>query len=191
MKINIAVFASGSGSNAEKIIQHFEGHPDITVKVILSNKKNAYVLERAEKHNITSQVFSREDFYNSSNVTDILEKSEVHWIVLAGFLWLIPISLIENYKNKIINIHPSLLPKYGGKGMYGKHVHQSVFDNMEAESGITIHYVNEAYDEGQVIFQKSITLDVCDTPDIIAKKVQTLEHQYFPKIIENTILSDQ
>jgi len=185
---NIAIFASGSGSNAEKIVEHFKSIEGVDVKLILTNNSNAFVLERAQKLNVESLVFTRTQFYKQELIEDKLKDLKIDWLVLAGFLWLIPAKLVNLYPSQIINIHPALLPKYGGKGMYGQHVHQAVFDNFEKETGITIHYVNSKYDEGQIIFQKSVSLNVDDTPDKIAKKIHELEYEYFPKIIEQTIL---
>ena len=187
MAYNIAIFASGSGSNAENIINYFSGSQKIKIALILSNNKKAYVLKRAETHQIKSHIFSKDVFYNSEDILSVLKNHQIDFIVLAGFLLLIPPYLLAHYPNKIINIHPALLPKYGGKGMYGHYVHQAVFDNFEKESGITIHYVNEEYDKGSIIFQKSIPLDPIDTPDIIAKKVLELEHEYYSKTIEAEI----
>jgi len=186
-KIRLAIFGSGGGSNAEAIIQYFKNHPSIEVALIATNRKNAFILERAKKHNIPSLYLKKSSFYNQDETVLELQSLQIHWIILAGFLWLIPKKLIQAYPSKIINIHPALLPKYGGKGMYGKHVHQAVFDHFEVESGITIHYVNEAYDEGQIIFQKSVTLELLDTPDIIATKVLALEHHHYPRVIDNLL----
>ncbi len=187
MPCNIAIFASGGGSNAEQIIRHFKDSSIAEVKLILSNKKDAFVLERAINHNIDSVSFNRSQFYESGYILSLLEGHDIGFIVLAGFLWLIPSSLIQKYPNKIINIHPALLPAYGGKGMYGHHVHQAVFDNNEKVSGISIHYVNEHYDEGSIVLQKKVNLSPSDTPDLIAKKVLELEHLHFPKVIESEI----
>lgn len=187
MKKNIAIFASGGGSNAEAIIQYFKDKEDVNVELILSNKASAYVLERAQKHHIKSIVFKRSEFYNTSDIVNKLNEAKIDLIVLAGFLWLIPENLIEAFPSRIINIHPALLPKYGGKGMYGHHVHQAVFDNNERESGITIHYVDQNYDEGKVLFQESVSLLPQDTPDIIAKKVLELEHRHYPQVIEGIL----
>jgi len=185
---NVAIFASGSGSNAEKIIEHFSTNDQLQVKLILTNKSDAFVIERANKFSIESVVFNRDDFYKSSTILDKLISNKIDWVVLAGFLWLVPDNLIERYPKKIINIHPALLPKYGGKGMYGKHVHQAVFDNFEKETGITIHYVNPKYDDGQIIFQTSVKLEITDTPDKIAEKIHMLEHKHFPAVLENLFL---
>lgn len=183
----IAIFASGSGSNAACITEYFKHRSDVEVALILCNNPNAYVLERAKGFGIPSLVFSREDFYHTTHIIDTLESAQIDYIILAGFLWLIPSALIALYPNKIINIHPALLPKYGGKGMYGMHVHQAVKTANEPVTGITIHYVNEQYDQGHIIFQAVTSLAPEDTPEEIAKKVATLEHQCFPKIIDEVI----
>ncbi|MCU0439124.1 MAG: phosphoribosylglycinamide formyltransferase [Raineya sp.] len=184
----IALFASGGGSNAENIIRYFQNHSSIEIACLLSNKKDAYALERAKNLEVTTYTFNRADFYESTVVLDILKKEKIDWVVLAGFLWLVPESLVEAYENKIINIHPALLPKYGGKGMYGEKVHEAVWQAQEKETGITIHYVNSHYDEGKVIFQATTALSAQDTPESIAKKVHTLEYEHFPKVIEKTVL---
>ncbi len=187
MSKNIAIFASGSGSNAENIIKYFSEIKNINVSLILTNNPQAYVIERAQSAQVPCTVFSRSDFYKSTVVIDQLALHKIDWIVLAGFLWLIPQNLISLYPNKIINIHPALLPKYGGKGMYGHHVHQAVFDNFERASGITIHLVNEEYDKGRILAQESVSLAIADTPDLIAEKIHQLEYKHFPKVIHETI----
>lgn len=187
-KTKLAIFASGGGSNAEKIIEYFSTSADVEVSLILSNNSQAYVLERAANHNIPSFTFHSSDLHNSEKVIDELLAHNINWIVLAGFLQLIPQSLIKKYNNRIINIHPALLPQYGGKGMYGHHVHRAVFNNFEKESGITIHLVNEEYDKGRILFQTIIKLSTTDTPDLIASKVLQLEHKHYARIIENTIM---
>ncbi|GAB4130666.1 MAG: phosphoribosylglycinamide formyltransferase [Raineya sp.] len=184
---NIAIFASGSGTNAEKIFQHFQNHKSIRVSCLLSNKQDAFALERAKKWNIPTYTFNQTDLCQDGRIAEILEKEQIDWIVLAGFLWLLPAWLIEKYPKKIINIHPALLPKYGGKGMYGMKVHQTVWNNKEPFTGITIHYANAVYDEGEVIFQEKVAITPEDTPETIAKKVHQLEYQYFPAVIEDTI----
>jgi phosphoribosylglycinamide formyltransferase-1 len=183
----IAIFASGSGTNAEKIIQYFDENPNVEVSLIVSNKADAGVLNFAEHYDIPSMIIDREFFYGSNQMLFELNHQSIDCIVLAGFLWLIPPYLIEAFPNKIINIHPALLPKYGGKGMYGHHVHQAVKDAGEAKSGITIHFVNEKYDDGAIVFQATCDVAPDDTPTDIAKKVQKLEHQYFPAIIDQVI----
>lgn len=184
---HIAIFASGSGTNAEKIFQHFQNHTSIKVSCLLSNKQDAFAIERAKKWNIPTYTFNKADLYENGKIAEILEKEQIEWIVLAGFLWLLPAWLIEKYPKKIINIHPSLLPKYGGKGMYGMKVHQAVWNNREPFTGITIHYANTVYDEGEIIFQAKTILSPEDTPEIIAEKVHQLEYKYFPVVIEETI----
>lgn len=180
----IAIFASGSGSNAQNIVEYFKNSDFVHVECILSNKSDAYVLERAKNMQIDTLTFSRSDFYESKNVLHFLQLRGVDFIVLAGFLWLIPNYLIEAYPGKIINIHPALLPKFGGKGMFGLKVHQAVVDAKENESGITIHYVNEKYDEGDIIFQEKCKIEPSDTPEEVARKVHSLEYVHFPKVIE-------
>ena len=182
---NIAIFASGSGTNAENIVKYFSESNNITVKLILSNNKSAYVLKRAEQLNVTHHVFNREELYDSDVIIKLLEEYEIDLIVLAGFLWLIPKNLINNFK--IINIHPALLPKYGGKGMYGIKVHKTVKLSGDSESGITIHYINEKYDKGEIIFQTKCKVENSDTPESLAKKIHKLEYEYFPKVIEDIL----
>lgn len=181
----IAIFASGSGSNAENIARYFNNNENLNIKCIYSNKVDAFVLERAKKLNIPTFVFSKHDFYETDIVFNHLKSEKVDLIVLAGFLWLIPENLTQNFI--IINIHPALLPKYGGKGMYGDKVHKAVVENGEKESGITIHYVNEIYDEGKIIFQAKCNVLPDDTPDDVASKVHALEYEYFPKVIEKLL----
>ncbi len=184
---NIAIFASGSGTNAENIIRFFSSDNNIEISVILTNKKDAYVHHRAKKLKIPSISFNREDLYESNKVLQILKEYEIDFIILAGFLWLIPTSLIQSFPGRIVNIHPALLPKYGGKGMYGNRVHEAVFNNKERESGITIHSVNESYDEGDIIFQARCQIGDEDTPESIAEKVHELEYKYYPAIIKKLV----
>ena len=186
--IKIAIFASGSGSNAQRIVEYFSGHNDITIACILSNRKDAYVLERAKVLKIPSYCFTKADLYDNNAVIDILNTCDVNFIVLAGFLLKIPANIIEKFPDRIVNIHPALLPKYGGKGMYGDNVHKAVIDNREKETGITIHKVNEKYDEGQPLFQISCAVDPSDTPEKVAEKVHALEYEWFPMVIERHIL---
>jgi phosphoribosylglycinamide formyltransferase 1 len=186
-KKHIAIFASGSGSNAENIGRFFKDHPAADVCLILTNKPDAPVRERAKNLGIPCHVFNRDEFYGSEKVLDELKKYNVDLLVLAGFLWLIPTNLIQNYPKRIINIHPALLPKYGGKGMYGNRVHQSVIDNHEKESGITIHFVNEEYDAGDIIFQAKCSIEDEETPESLAEKVHGLEYRYFPEVIESIV----
>jgi phosphoribosylglycinamide formyltransferase-1 len=183
----IAIFASGNGTNAQRIAEYFSDHPGILISIILSNKKEAYVLERAKKLNISTFVFDRDEFYNTKKVLKKLKKKKIDFIVLAGFLWLIPDYILKEYTGRIINIHPALLPKYGGKGMYGEKVHKAVIESGDKETGITIHLVNERYDEGEIIFREKVAVVEDDTPDTIAEKVHRLEYKYFPVIIEQEI----
>ncbi|CEN38086.1 phosphoribosylglycinamide formyltransferase [Capnocytophaga cynodegmi] len=183
----IIIFASGSGSNAERIATFFKDDKNIQVSLILSNNPKAGVLERAKRLQIPSIVFDRQAFYHSEIVLDIIQSQNPDLIILAGFLWKFPENIIKNFPNKIINIHPSLLPKYGGKGMYGGFVHQSVIENREPESGITIHYVNENYDEGTIIFQTKTEVSANDTPETLAEKIHQLEYEHFPKIIASLL----
>lgn len=175
------LFASGNGSNAEQIINYFKNSENAKVVAVFSNKSDAKVLDRAKNHNIPSVVFSKAQL-NENFVFEKLQQFQPDLIVLAGFLLRFPQSILKVYP-KVINIHPALLPKYGGKGMYGMHVHQAVLDNKEIETGITIHYVNEHYDEGEFIFQKAVNIEDCKTADEIADKIHILEHQYFPEVI--------
>jgi phosphoribosylglycinamide formyltransferase-1 len=181
----IVLFASGNGSNAEAIIRYFENQSLATVVAVFSNKPEAKVLDRAKNHNIPSFVFTKIQL-NEGFVLEKLELLQPDLIVLAGFLLQFPLSLLKVFPN-VINIHPALLPKYGGKGMYGMHVHQAVLDNKEQETGITIHYVNEHYDEGEFIFQKSVNIEACNTPEEIAHKIHELEHQFFPEVISGIL----
>jgi phosphoribosylglycinamide formyltransferase 1 len=181
---SIAIFASGSGSNAQAITEYLRSIGLDAVKLILSNRPDAYVLERAKQLNIPSVVFDRNQLYYSSEIIDVLEKHKVNLIVLAGFLWLIPDHLLKNYRNRIVNIHPALLPKYGGKGMYGMKVHEAVVANKEKETGISIHYCNEEYDRGEIIFQAKCTVEPSDTPEMVAQKIHKLEYEHYPKVIE-------
>jgi len=185
----IAIFASGSGTNAENIIKYFNDNNNIEISLVLSNKKDAYVLQRAKNNNIQSFIFSSKDLQNTSIVLDKLKEEEIDFIVLAGFLLKIPQQIIEAYPNKILNIHPALLPKYGGKGMYGDFVHKAVIANKEKESGITIHFVNDKYDEGAIVFQAKCCIEESDTPESLAQKIHHLEYEHFPKIIEKVILT--
>lgn len=184
--INWAIFASGNGTNAEAIIKHFEGRYSGTeIKVILCNKPDAYVLERAKNHNIPTEIFSKADLYENGNVLQTLKKYEIHAIALAGFNWLMPIEIVKALpEHRILNLHPSLLPKYGGKGMYGNKVHEAVLANKEKESGITIHFVNEKYDEGTIIEQIKCEVKENDTTETLAQRIHELEHQNYPRIIE-------
>ncbi len=183
----IVILASGSGSNAENIIKYFNNNNLISVVQVLCNKKDAKVFERANRLGVSSLYFSKEDLYETDVIVDLL-KQEADYIILAGFLWKIPSKIIEAFPNRIINIHPALLPKYGGKGMYGMHVHNAVISNKESETGITIHYVNENYDEGTIIFQERFSVLSSYSAEDVAEKIHELEYEYFPKIIEKVIL---
>jgi phosphoribosylglycinamide formyltransferase-1 len=182
----IVLFASGSGTNAENIILHFNAKNPGTVAAVFSNKPDAKVLDRAKKLNVPTVIFSKEDFA-TGDVLQKLNSFKPDLIVLAGFLLKFPNNIIQAYPGKIINIHPALLPKYGGKGMYGMHVHRSVIENKETETGISIHFVNEHYDEGNIIFQRSVALTGNETCEEVAEKVHLLEQQYFPQIIEELL----
>ena len=186
--LNLAIFASGSGSNAEKIMQHFNRHHEVNIVAVISNQEKAGVLDRAEKYNVPSHVFSTADFESGSPVLQFLKRHEVDVIVLAGFLLKISADIVTYFPNKILNIHPALLPKYGGKGMYGHFVHEAVINHQETESGISIHLVNENYDEGEVIFQAKCAIHPQMGSKQLAAKVQQLEHQHYPKVIEEYIL---
>lgn len=187
MKKRIAIFASGSGSNAQKIMEHFKYSNEVEVALILSNNPDAYVLQRADNFEIPSHVFDKHDFYQTTEVVDLLKRLDINLVVLAGFLWLIPQSLLQAFPNKIINIHPALLPKHGGKGMYGDRVHQAVLNAGDDEHGITIHFVNENFDEGEVIYQARFKVEPDDTLEIIKFNGQQLEHLHYPKVIENLL----
>ena len=187
----IAIFASGSGSNAENIIQYFAQKPQFCVKSVFCNVPDAYVLERAKKYRIPTFVFNREEFRNPDKVFRQLQEQEIDFIVLAGFLWLMPSFITAAWPNKIVNIHPALLPAYGGKGMYGHYLHEAVIAAGEKESGITIHYVNDHYDQGAIIFQAKCPVLPTDTPYDLAARIHLLEYGYFPEIIEKTILNTE
>jgi phosphoribosylglycinamide formyltransferase 1 len=183
----IAVFASGTGTNAVRIIERFRDHPGIQVALIVCNKPGAGVLQVAASRNIPSLVIEKEKFFHGDAYTKELKEMAIDLIVLAGFLWKIPEALIKAFPRRIINIHPALLPKYGGKGMYGQYVHQAVLDNKETESGITIHYVDEVYDHGKTIFQANCPVYLTDSPVLLAQRVAALEHQHYPSVIERFI----
>ena len=185
---NLAIFASGSGTNAENIIKYFSNRMTAKVALVLSNRREAPVMERAAKLKVPAIFFDRNDFYGSEKVLSCLESYEVDFIVLAGFLWLVPENILARYSGRIVNIHPALLPAHGGKGMYGEKVHKSVIDNGEKESGITIHYVNESYDEGDVIFQAKCKVLPGDSPVSLANRVHELEYLHYPEVIEELIL---
>lgn len=186
----IVIFASGSGSNAQQIVEYFSATDFARVVKIFSNRKDAYVLQRAKNMEIPSVVFNRDDLYTTDIVYNLLQLQQPDLIVLAGFLWKMPEKIISAFPGKIINIHPALLPDYGGKGMYGDRVHKAVIENRETESGITIHHVNEQYDEGRIILQAKCPVDPSDTPETLAAKIHALEHKYYPKTIERVLLQE-
>jgi phosphoribosylglycinamide formyltransferase-1 len=183
----LAIFSSGTGSNAARIIQHFQGHPTIRVQLIVCNNPHAGVLTVGNQHHVPSLLIEKEQFFRGDAYLPALEKNQIDFVVLAGFLWKIPSKLVQAFSHRIINIHPALLPKYGGKGMYGHFVHEAVIASGEKESGITIHYVDELYDHGQPIFQAKVAVEPDDTPATLAKKIQYLEHNHFPRVIEEVV----
>jgi phosphoribosylglycinamide formyltransferase-1 len=185
---NIAILASGNGTNAENIIKYFSNRNTAKVCLVLSNKRQAQVLKRAEDNGIRTVFFEHKEFYVTGKVLRYLLLYKIDFIVLAGFLWLVPENIIEQYSGRIINIHPALLPSYGGKGMYGEAVHKAVIDNHDAQSGITIHYVNKLYDKGDIIFQSRMDVDPSDTPSLLAEKVHALEYLHYPKVIEDLVI---
>lgn len=187
MKKRIAIFASGSGSNAQKIMEHFKRSNDAEVVLVLTNNSDSYVLQRADNFEIPSHIFDKKEFYQTDKIVNLIKNLNVDLIVLAGFLWLVPQNLLQAFPNKIINIHPSLLPKFGGKGMYGERVHLAVLAEKETESGITIHFVNSEFDEGEIIHQSKFKIDKGDDLKMIKFKVQQLEHHHFPKVIESIL----
>lgn len=187
MKKRIAIFASGSGSNAQKIMEHFKKSTEAEVTLVLTNNPDAYVLQRADNFEIPSHIFDRNEFYHTENIIDLLKNLEIDLIVLAGFLWLIPKRLIAEYPGRIINIHPAILPKFGGKGMYGDHVHHAVMAAGEPEGGITIHYVDENYDEGEYIYQAKYRIEPGDNLEMVKFKGQQLEHLHYPRVVESII----
>lgn len=184
---NLVIFASGNGTNAERIMTHFSHSNLARVALVISNKTHAGVLEKAERFHIPTLLINRNDFEETNKLVKLLRELPADLIILAGFLWKIPDELLHHFPNRIINIHPALLPKYGGKGMYGKLVHEAVIAAGDKESGITIHYVNDQYDEGEVILQKKCTITKEDTPESLAQKVHTLEYEWYPVVIEKMI----
>ncbi len=186
--MNIAIFASGGGSNARKIIEHFQGHHSVKIVLVVSNKADAGVLTIAEEFGIRRLIVSKSTLYDSEFMLRALANCSVDFIVLAGFLLLVPTYLVEKFERKIVNIHPALLPKFGGKGMHGSHVHEAVRAANETETGITIHFCNAAYDEGSIIFQASCPVLLEDSPKDIAQNVLKLEHHFFPKVIEQLLI---
>jgi phosphoribosylglycinamide formyltransferase-1 len=186
----IVLFASGSGTNVENIVQYFQDNSEVTIASVLTNKRDAKVLDRCKKLKVSALYFNYHSFFRSDCVLRILESQQPDLIILAGFLWKIPENIIQKFPKKIINIHPALLPKYGGKGMYGARVHQAVKDNNENESGITVHYVNENYDEGAMILQVRTKIKAEDTLETIANKVHALEYEHYPKVIEQLLFPE-
>ena len=185
---HVAIFASGNGSNAEAIIEYFKLHPAIKVALVVTNNPEAGVIKIAHRNKIISAIVSKNALHDPEILGRLLTALNIDMIVLAGFLQLIPDYLLQNYPKRIINVHPALLPKHGGKGMYGIKVHEAVLAARDIETGITIHFVNEHYDEGEVILQKTTTIDPADSAEVIARKVQALEHAWFPKTIEQLLL---
>ena len=186
-KIRIAVFASGSGSNAERFFEHFKQSSQAEISLVCSNRADAYVLERAKNHHIPTYTFTNKQLQETQDVLAKLQAEKIDFIVLAGFLRLVPEYLILAYPNRIVNIHPALLPKWGGKGMWGHHVHEAIVKAGELESGISIHYVNGRYDEGDIIFQASCPLTAQDSPEEVAAKVLKLEHAHYPRVVEQVV----
>jgi phosphoribosylglycinamide formyltransferase 1 len=189
-KKNIVIFASGSGSNAQRLLEHFEHHPHIQIVALFSNNPDAYALQRAQNFGVPTAVFDRASL-KAGEVQQQVAAYNPDLIVLAGFLWLLPAAFVQAFPHKIINIHPALLPKFGGKGMHGQHVHQAVLEANEVETGITIHYVNEHYDEGAPIFQDRCPVEPQDTAETIAARVLTLEHRHLPRVVEELLTADQ
>lgn len=186
--INAAIFASGEGTNAENIIKHFTNDPRIKIKLVITNRDDAGVIARAEKYKKNVQIIGKESLNNySEKIIEFLKTEKIDLIILAGFLLKIPEAFVKAFPNKIVNIHPALLPKYGGKGMYGMNVHRAVIENKETESGISIHFVNEEYDKGELILQQKCRVDANDSPETLAQKIRELEHEYFPKAIEKLL----
>ncbi|REG89510.1 phosphoribosylglycinamide formyltransferase [Winogradskyella sediminis] len=183
----VVIFASGSGSNAENIIKFFHNSDTASVIQVLTNNPHAKVIDRCKKLNVSALSFNRIAFSKSNDVLNILKASQPDLIILAGFLWKFPEFILKEYHNKVINIHPALLPKYGGKGMYGMHVHNAVVNNKETETGITIHYVNENYDEGAIIFQAKCDVSPQDTAEDVANKIHLLEMEHFPLVVKKIL----
>jgi phosphoribosylglycinamide formyltransferase 1 len=186
---SVAIFASGNGSNAVNLIEHFQNHASIRVDLLICNKASAPVVEKAKNLGVETLIFDNEAFENGLTVLQELDYRAIEWIVLAGFLRKIPVNIIRGYHNRIINVHPALLPKFGGKGMYGMYVHQAVVAANEVKSGISIHLVNEEFDKGAILAQFDTVIDSSDSPEDVAQKIHTLEHKHFPIIVEKTILN--
>ncbi len=187
MPHRLAIFASGSGTNAEQIMEYFSGREDVSVALVVSNKARAGVLDRARRFGLPTLLIDRAMFYESEDILKILNQYGIDFVVLAGFLWLVPEYLVKAFKGRMVNIHPALLPHYGGKGMYGMHVHRAVVAHGERETGITIHYVNERYDEGDIVFQARCPVDPHDTPEDVARKVHALEYAHYPRVIDELL----
>lgn len=183
----LAILGSGNGTNAQQISEYFAGREDVQVCCIIYNKRDAYIAERARRLGIECRYFGRADFYENGAVLEYLRQKQADWIILAGFLWLVPQPILQAWPGRVINIHPALLPKYGGKGMYGHHVHEAVVANHEKESGITIHIVDEHYDRGTTLFQARCSVTPDDTPDTLAAKIHLLEKEHFPRVIDETV----
>lgn len=183
----IAIFASGTGTNAARIIERFAGHTTVQVALIVSNKPQAGVLSIAADHHIDTLLMEREQFFKGDGYVALLQEKKIDWIILAGFLWKIPDTLLRHYKGHMVNIHPALLPAFGGKGMYGNRVHEAVLAAKVSESGITIHYVDEEYDHGATVFQAHCPVLPNDTADTLAARIHALEHQHYPRVIEELI----
>jgi phosphoribosylglycinamide formyltransferase-1 len=183
----IAIFASGSGTNAENLIRYFRTNPAGRVELVLTNRPGAGVIGRAGSLDVDCVVFNREQFYHTGEILRILQERGIDFIVLAGFLWLVPSGLLDAYRGRVVNIHPALLPKWGGKGMYGRYVHEAVIASGDKESGITIHHVNQAYDEGDVIFQARCSVKGDDTPETLAERIHALEYRHFPEVVERLL----
>jgi phosphoribosylglycinamide formyltransferase 1 len=182
--VKIAVFASGNGTNAQRIIEYFRENPKVRVDIVLTNNPHACVLERARNLEIPSVVFTREELEKTGKVLGILKERKIGFIVLAGFLWLVPNSILADFPGRVVNIHPALLPKYGGRGMYGMRVHEAVIKSGDPVTGISIHFVNSVYDEGEIIFRAECPVEPSDTPETLARKVHQLEYDYYPIVIE-------
>ncbi|HTB32394.1 MAG TPA: phosphoribosylglycinamide formyltransferase [Bacteroidia bacterium] len=185
----LAIFASGEGTNAQKFIEYFKGRNDVVISLIVCNKSEAGVVQKAKEASIPILILNKEAFYNTDKVLNEL-KGKADFIVLAGFIWMVPENIISAFSGKMVNIHPALLPKYGGKGMYGIKVHEAVVANHENESGITIHYVNNKYDEGKIIFQAKCLVEAADTPEAVAKKIHELEYKFYPMIVDKLLLEN-
>ena len=186
-KHKVAIFVSGTGSNAVNIIEYFEKSSVAEIVLVISNKADALAVRKAQNKGVKAVVFNNESFKKNGVVLNYLRSVAIDFVVLAGFLMKVPSDIIHAYPNKIINLHPSLLPKYGGKGMYGKRVHSAVIEAQESESGISIHFVNEEYDEGAIIFQAKVSVEKGESVEVLAQKIQQLEHRFFPKVIERVI----